>query len=231
MRKYNWDKKVIIKLIVTAVVFVFALQGYVWIDNKYGGAEADDETWRYTWQVCWVMLWVCGIYFLITLRKLLPKQLKTDMLNGFLWLMSKAGQGIHNVVFAIRHALGIPDPPKRTKARDERSFVFDMEDSDLVRRFRNLGGGLKWKDLDNNADKIRFIYIKFINKLMKKGYKFSTILTPLETLEKWKLQGSESAYMFGLYTDARYSGGRRPITDAEVERSSKYMKMGTKIED
>ncbi len=231
MRKYQWDKKVIIKLVVTAVVFVIALQGYVWADVKHGGADAKDDNWRYLWQACWTMLWVCGVYFVLTLRKLLPKKLKQDMLKGFLWLMKKAGSGIHDVVFAIRHALGIPDPPKRIKARDERSFVFDMEDNDLVRRFRNLGGGLKWKDLESNADKIRFIYIKFINKLMKKGYKFSTILTPLETLEKWKLEGKDSAYMFPLYTDARYSGGRRVITDEEVERSSKYLKIGTKVED
>lgn len=231
MKRYQWDKKVILNIVISAILFLVALQCFNWIELAYGDRLEYEDTWRFAQQFCGLIMAVtiCNI-FLVQLRKVVPNQLKKDILNAAAWLFKKIGESIHTAVYAVRHALGIPDPPKRIKAKDERSFVFDMEENDLVRRFRNLGGGMKWKDLQDNADKIRFIYIKYINKLMKKGYKFSTILTPLETLEKWKLQKSESAFMFPLYTVARYSGGRRPITDEEVERSSKYMKINAKVD-
>lgn len=232
MKKYQWDKKVILKVVISLVVFLVAWQCFNWIDLAYGDRLETEDTWRFAQQFCGLVMGASAIYVIFfQLKKLIPVQLKKDILHGVAWVFNKIGAGIHTAVYAVRHALGIPDPPKRTKARDERSFVFDMEENDLVRRFRNLGGGLKWKDLQDNADKIRFIYIKYINRFMKKGYKFSTILTPMETLEKWKLQDHESAFMFPLYTDARYSGGRRLITDEEVERSSKYMKVKSKNDD
>lgn len=228
MKRYNWDKKLILKFVIFLILGITGTIVSRWLEKTYGAQFDHNDNMRYLWQFFWLLEIVGYVYCLFRIPKLLPAKLKQDILQVSMLACQKIAEGFHKAYYAVRHALGIPDPPKRTRARDQRSFVFDMEDNDLVRRFRNLGGGMKWKDLKNNADKIRFIYIKYINKLMKQGYIFSTILTPMETLAKWKMEEDESAYMFPLYTDARYSGGRRQITDEEVERSSKYMKVNFK---
>ncbi len=229
MRKYNWNKKGILQVTISGFIGLGAWQTANRFQLRYGDQFDTVDSKRFLWQFLMLVAWAGVIYCILHLKYLIPNQLKTDLFNAAVRAFKKVGAGINRAYYAIRHALGIPDPPKRIKAKDEHSFIFEEEEDGLLRRFRNLGSGMKWKDLKNNADKIRFIYIKYINRLMKKGYRYSAILTPMETLNKWKLEKDESAYMFPLYTDARYSGGRRPITDEEVERSYKYMKVNAKI--
>ena len=221
--RYDWDKKRLIKVGIAVVIFLIALQGYGHL-GLYRDLEWDDTS-RYLHQLCGLIMGITAIYAVLVFRKAIPKKLKQDISNAVVSVFKRVAQDFRKVAKAIRHALGIPDPPVRVRAKDERSFVFDMEDNNLARRFKQMGNQLRWKDLEDNADKIRFIYIKFINRLIKKGYKFKTINTPLETLKQWNLENEACAYMFPLYTDARYSGGRRPIADEEVEKSEKYMKI------
>ena len=76
---------------------------------------------------------------------------------------------------------------------------------------------LRWRDLTENSDKIRFLYIKFINRLVsKKNLKFRAVLTPCELGGSVPLKPEEGAGMFWLYTGARYSGGAYPISDEDV---------------
>ncbi len=225
--RYEWDKKRLIKVLIAIVIFLIAMQGYAHL-GLYRDLELDDTS-RYLHQLCGLIMGATAIFAVLTFRKAIPQKLKKDVAQAVASVFKRISQEAAKVAKAIRHALGIPDPPVRVKGRDERSFVFDMEDNNLSRRFRQMGNQLRWKDLEDNADKIRFIYIKFINKLIKKGYKFKTINTPLETLKQWNLEHEQCAYMFPLYTCARYSGGRRPITDEEVEQSEKYMKINAKV--
>ena len=232
MKRYQWNKKALIHIIIASVIALVAMQCSNWISLAFKDRLEHLDSWRYLQQLCGLIQIVALADILFfQLRKVFPAQLKKDLWDGAGWIFKKIQEGARKIISTVKHALGIPDKPTRVRAKDERSFVFDMEENDLIRRFRNLGSGLKWRDLTSNDDKIRFIYIKYVNKLMKKGYKFSSILTPLETMKKWKLTKSESAYMFPLYTDARYSGGRRVITDEEVERSTKYMKLGAKVDE
>ena len=225
-RRYEWDKKRLIKVAVALVLFLIALQGYGHL-GLYRNLEFDDTS-RYLHQACGLTMGITAVYAVLVFRKAIPKKLKQDIASAVASVFQRVAQDFRKVAKAIRHALGIPDPPVRVRAKDERSFVFGSDENKASRRFKQ-GEQLRWKDLDNNADKIRFIYIKFINRLTKKGYKFKTINTPLETLKQWNLEKESCAYMFPLYTDARYSGGRRPITDEEVEMSEKYMKANAKI--
>ncbi len=225
--RYQWDRKLLIQVLIFFCAGMIALQGYYHLE-QFCDLETNNNL-RYLHQFFGLVTGISFILAVLKLRKAIPKKLKKDFWVSVGWVFKKVGEGAGRIAKAIRHALGIPDPPKRVKAKDERSFVFDMEDNDLMRRFRSSGKALRWRELESNADKIRFIYIKYINKLMKKGYKLRAIYTPLETMHAWNMEHEPSAYMFPLYTDARYSGGRRPITDEEVQRSEKYMKAGKNV--
>lgn len=224
--KHNWDKKIILRCsISTATTAIFYAVWYR-IRFLYKGqpiAANNNPNLKYPYQLICILLFISAVYLFFSLRKLLPKSLKDEWKAKFNRVVSRYIKGpLEKFAAKLRKIFGLPDK-QRLRGQDESSFIFDLEGSNLFRRFQSVKNQLKWRDLQTNAEKIRYLYIKFVVKLIKGGYRYTSNKTPREVKLELALT-DEPERLFDLYTGARYSGGRYNITDDDVEMSAKLIK-------
>lgn len=94
-------------------------------------------------------------------------------------------------------------------ANDEHSFIFDFGERAGRVRVDKLP---KWKNLTDNHQRVRYIFIKHIKYRMKKGYRFNKTLTPSETekeLQKYLKEEEDISLLFDTYRLARYENPER----------------------
>ena len=104
----------------------------------------------------------------------------------------------------------------RLGGRDEKTFVFD--DTEKVKKTKKkLKNDLKWVDQTDNAARVRFIFIDYMIRRIKKGYFMKRCMTPAEIGSEIALEDDEKA-LFAVYDKARYSGqlAREELTDALI---------------
>ena len=104
----------------------------------------------------------------------------------------------------------------RLGGRDEKTFVFD--DTEKVKKTKKkLKNDLKWVEQTDNAARVRFIFIDYMIRRIKKGYFMKRCMTPAEIGAEVALEDDEKA-LFAIYDKARYAGqrGLEEITDAMV---------------
>ena len=104
----------------------------------------------------------------------------------------------------------------RLCGRDEKTFVFD--DTEKVKKAKKkLKNDLKWVEQTDNAARVRFIFIDYMIRRIKKGYFMKRSMTPAEIGAEIALEDDEKA-LFAVYDKARYAGksGIEEITDAMV---------------
>ena len=178
---------------------------------------ASNTGFRYLQQLTYIITVVLFVLTLNSLKKLIPKSLRRAVLDKFLFAVRKVASSIANVSKKLLSIFGV-DLSRYKKRKDERSFIFDRDEDGIFRRKHSVKNTAKWKDLTENSDKIRFIYIKYIIKTIKEGYKFRSVLTPNEVCEDLKLEEERpERSIFEYYNGARYSGGSIYITDEQVE--------------
>lgn len=175
------------------------------------------EAVRYVQQLTYILTAILVVVTLNSLRKLIPKTLRRAVLDKFMYALRKVASGIAKVSKRVLSFFGVRFD-RYKKVRDERSFVFDPEEMGVFRKRRSVKSSTKWKDLTENAEKVRFIYVKYVMKLIKGGYKFFPFLTPNELKDDLKVENESSeAELFDMYNGARYSGGSVYISDEQVE--------------
>ena len=154
----------------------------------------------------------------LSFKKLIPKTLRRAVLDKFLFAMRKAASNIAGFSKKLLGIFGVKFD-RYKKRKDEKSFIFGDDDDEGGRRRRHSVKSMsKWRDMTENSEKIRFLYIKYVVKLIKGGYKFNTVLTPNEVKDDLKLdEEAEDGMLFDLYNGARYSGGSIYITDEQVD--------------
>ena len=104
----------------------------------------------------------------------------------------------------------------RLGGRDERTFVFD--DAERVKKpKKKLKNDLKWVEQTDNAARVRFIFIDYMIRRIRKGYFMRRSMTPTEICSEVALEDDEKN-LFAVYEKARYGGqrGLEEITDAMV---------------
>ena len=158
------------------------------------------------------------LLFLVLLRILLGRLVKGGLfvpfrrtrrlLGGIGSLLFRFASGITNAVKAKVSGIFARFIPQGRSAKalvlrhfkDERSSAY-IERRSSRPRFRKL----KWKNLTTNQERIRFIYIAFLERQIKKGAAYSTTDTPNELYIKLRMKNSGlSDRLFGLYNRARY---------------------------
>lgn len=175
------------------------------------------ETLRYVQQFTYIFTVIFAIIAVQSLRKLIPKALRRAVLDKFLFAMRKAASGFAGFSKKFFGIFGI-NFDRYKKRKDEKTFIYGDEEDMARKRRHSIKSTSKWRDMTENAEKIRFLYIKYIVKLIKGGYKFKNALTPNEVRDDLKLENeSEDSLLFELYNGARYSGGSMYITDEQVE--------------
>ena len=101
---------------------------------------------------------------------------------------------------------------------DEHSFIFNFG-----RRKRNKNvKPAKWKDLTDNAQRVRFIFTKQMNFRIKKGYRFKKNMTPSQIekdLKPYLKEDEDLSPLFDAYLLARYENVERlDLDDKLIER-------------
>lgn len=101
-------------------------------------------------------------------------------------------------------------------ANDEHSFIFDFGERAGRIKIDKLP---KWKNLTDNHQRIRFIFIKHINHRIKKGYLYNKAYTPSETekdLQKLLKEDEDLSLLFDSYRLARYENPERTDFDDDL---------------
>ena len=175
------------------------------------------ETVRYIQQFTVIFTVITAIIALKSIRKLIPRTLRRAILDKLLFAMRKAASGFAGFSKKILGFLGVKFD-RYKKRKDEKTFIFGDDEEDGRRKRHSIKSTAKWRDMTENAEKIRFLYIKYIVKLIKGGYKFNRVLTPDEVRQDLAIEAESGDNMlFDLYNGARYSGGSTYITDEQVE--------------
>ena len=104
----------------------------------------------------------------------------------------------------------------RLGGRDEKTFVFDDTEKGKKAK-KTLKNALKWVEQTDNAARVRFIFIDYMIRRIKKGYFMKRCMTPAEIGAEIALEDDEKN-LFAVYDKARYAGQRgvEEITDAMV---------------
>ena len=192
--------------------FVF-LEISVWLNDL----AHQSNTYRYLQQLTVIITIVLAVRAFNAVRKLIPKTLRRAVFAKLLYIARKVATTVSNAGKKILNALGF-STVRYKKRKDESSFIFDVSDIGLFKRFSTVKNSLKWRDLTENAEKIRFIYVKYIVKLIKNGFEIPAFLTPNEVRTGLELEPETTDdKLFDLYNGARYSGGSIHISDEEVE--------------
>lgn len=208
--KHRFDKKRVVYSTAYLSVTTVLLQIAIWLRAPASGSEAV----RYLQQMIYVSAAVFGVITVASLRKLIPKTLRRAVLDKLLEVARKAVSVVRTVSRRVLRVFGV-NTARYKKRKDEKSFIFDIEELGIVKKLRSIKGSVKYKDLTDNSDKIRFIYVKYMVKLIKGGYKLPPSQTPNETKIDLKLENDDER-LVELYNGARYSGGSAVISDGDV---------------
>ena len=127
--------------------------------------------------------------------------------------IAKAGKAIKNKTGSIFGKL-IPNRGSILRRyNDERTFVFGSRNP-IGNKLRKL----KWRNLDSNRERVRYIYISFLKKQIKSGADVSPADTPNELYVKLQEKISDlDGALFSLYNLARYKDDETGITAEDVE--------------
>ncbi len=161
--------------------------------------------------------------FLRSLKHFMPKAVKDKFKNFIASMARSVATAASKIRKRIRKLLGLPETKRKKFGKDERSFRFDVEDEEKNKKIRYAQSVTKWKKLTDNAQRIRYIYIKYIIQSIRLGLKFDRSMTHTEISASLKEKES-SKRLFELYGHARYSDDPSAITDQDVESSIKLIK-------
>ena len=165
-------------------------------------------------------LYLFALKFLRKYNRSQGKNFVKSFFGGIGRYIRKAYERIKEKAIEI---LGIKPRSSFMKGSDEKDIVIDTPKGifEKIFSFRNRP---KWKDMDTNALKVRFLYQRFVVKMCKKGYRPLAKDTPKDVYNKsegYMKRSKEELYpLFTSYEAARYS--RHPmIDDSTIEEIKK----------
>lgn len=88
--------------------------------------------------------------------------------------------------------------------KDEKSFVYTPENKE--KKQKKLKNSAKWEDQQNNAERVRFIFIDYMIMKIREGFVMKHNNTPIEIKDKMDCIDENEALLFDTYNKARYAG-------------------------
>ena len=217
--KERVDKKRFFLFLVFTVLALVCYQGYLYL-----GLYLPEQT--YLRQFTGLAVAVFGVLAVVNFYKMfrggLLHTVAETVGKALGKAFSKLSALVNKATSRIRKALGLPEKSRKARGNDERSFIFSSGKNTK----KNTAGKditkLKWKDLTSDSERIRYIFVRFVRKCGKKGYKYSVFSTPLENGSKWKLKEQDGGEIFSVYTDAQYGDGSY---EADQEKMKQYAEL------
>lgn len=176
-----------------------------------------DSTGQYARQVISIGGTVFGTYMLLrSLRKMFDKRVRAKIAAFGEKILRRTGEIFSRFGRKILKSLGLDR--KRARGKDEKDFVF-RERTGRRHPLHRLRNPMHWTELEDNAQRVRFIFIEYMLRNIRGGYKLRPSSTPEDISRELASEDNEKL-LFETYALARYSGGREVIDDNTVEALS-----------
>lgn len=176
----------------------------------------DYETKRYTVHA----LWVGGFAALIVTVWLLVKAYKKYFKEDGVRLKGKIAEKILNFFIFIedniRRILHLSPRVAYFGGHDERVKLYTVPDTRPKARGMGKDTKVKWKNIEENRMKIRYLYAQLLGKAIGNGYKFKYSSTARQ-IKKDLSNTERTELLFELYEDIRYTDHGTEVEDETVE--------------
>ena len=151
------------------------------------------------------------------LLRMLTPSMRRKLGKAALRVLARIAKPFVTAVTKVLASIGI-DLTRRNRlgGRDERSIVID--DSEKVKKpKKRLKNDLKWAEQTDNAARVRFIFIDYMIRRIREGYRMKRTMTPAE-IGRDVTRDEEEQKLFQAYDVARYAGkgAADELTDALV---------------
>lgn len=186
-----------------------------WVPKEY----------KYTRQFLVVFGFLFLIIFILSLKKILTResilQIYRLVGNAFMNFVTK----INVVKQKIRKALGLKERT-RLHSDDEKRIIIKDDGTRKLRK-KDMITQKRFSHLDNNRDRLRFIYATFIKAQRKNGEAANPDQTPNE-LKVTNAKTDTEGKLFDLYTPVRYAKDYSPTAE-EIKEQYDYFSHRIKI--
>lgn len=201
VKEYNHLIKTVIYLFISAVMYQTNLN--LPEENKY-------------WKQFFAILALIFIFFTMrNLLKYMQKEYGEKIKKAVEKMWRRFSEFTKRIKEKIKKRLGIKGRNIYYGARNKRSFIFPNETrSKRTSRER----AMRWRDMDTNEKKIRYLFAMFIVRRIKNGYQYRHSYTARKV--KKDLADEETKLLFDLYEVAKYTPNPN-INDDEVEKVRK----------
>lgn len=151
------------------------------------------------------------------LLRMLTPSMRRKLGKATLRFLARIAKPFVAAVTRVLASIGI-DLTRRNRlgGRDERSIVLNDEEK-VKKPKKRLKNDLKWAEQTDNAARVRFIFIDYMIRRIREGYRMKRTMTPAE-IGHDVTRDEEEQKLFRAYDVARYAGrdGAEEITDALV---------------
>ena len=136
--------------------------------------------------------------------RMLSPALKRKLATKALEIGRRVAKPVLKAVNRVLGLVGIQLGRQRLKGKDEKSFVYVEKPakSKKPKKLRNEG---KWHELPDNAARVRFIFVDYMIRKIKQGYRMKYSNTPDEIAQDVAVEEDEKL-LFEVYKTARYAG-------------------------
>ena len=152
-----------------------------------------------------VLMVVGGVIFgLWEFVRMLSPALKRKLASKALEIGRRVAKPVLKAVNRVLGLVGIQLGRQRLKGKDEKSFVY-VEKPAKGKKSKKLRNEGKWHELPDNASRVRFIFVDYMIRKIKQGYRMKYSQTPDEIGQEIAVEDDEKL-LFEVYKTARYAG-------------------------
>ncbi len=155
---------------------------------------------------------VLSVFFCIRcFLRMLTLSMRRKLAKSMLALLQRMAAPLVRLAEKLLATIGI-DLRRRNRlgGRDERSIVMDTDKPKKVKK--RLKNELKWAEQQDNAARVRFLFIDYMIMRIRQGYFLRRTMTPAEISRDIALEDDERE-LFAAYQKARYAGR---LADGEI---------------
>lgn len=158
-----------------------------------------------------------AVFAIIEFFRMLSPALKRKMALKALEIGKRVAKPVLKALNRVLGFVGISIGKQRLKGKDEKSFVYVEKPAKAARKKKLRNDG-KWHELPDNASRVRFIFVDYMIRKIKQGYRMKHHQTPDEIGRELAVEDDEKQ-LFEVYRTARYAGSfaNEAIDDQTVD--------------
>lgn len=139
--------------------------------------------------------------------QMLTVSMRKKLAKAALAFAKKLAAPLAKVVTKLLSSIGIDiTGRRRLNGRDEKSIIHDNIET-VKKKKKRLKNELKWVEQTSNSARVRFIFIDYMIRHIREGYRLRHAMTATEISRDLAVEPEEQE-LFRVYQMARYSGGR-----------------------